>query len=229
MNQTDTEQEEENIPETAKTIDKNAKKEKKKRSKVSYAIEYAIYVALILLCIFWVPEHVLQRTVVKGESMENTLHTNESLLVEKVSYHFKQPSRYDIIVFYPYGKNGDEVPESMKDQLEIDTTASGDQEEDSELYVKHVFGIPGEKIQIIGNDIYVNDKKIDDPYAKNAMKDGDAGVASEPITLGEDEYFVLGDNREVSLDSRELGPIKEKNIAGHVVLRIWPLKKFGTP
>ena len=212
MNQTDTEQEEENIPETAKTIDKNAKKEKKKRSKVSYAIE-----------------HVLQRTVVKGESMENTLHTNESLLVEKVSYHFKQPSRYDIIVFYPYGKNGDEVPESMKDQLEIDTTASGDQEEDSELYVKRVFGLPGEKIQIIGNDIYVNDKKIDDPYAKNAMKDGDAGVASEPITLGEDEYFVLGDNREVSLDSRELGPIKEKNIAGHVVLRIWPLKKFGTP
>ena len=110
--------------------------------------------------------------------MENTLHTNESLLVEKVSYHFKQPSRYDIIVFYPYGKNGDEVPESMKDQLEIDTTASGDQEEDSELYVKRVFGLPGEKIQIIGNDIYVNDKKIDDPYAKNAMKDGDAGVAS---------------------------------------------------
>ena len=83
MNQTDTEQEEENIPETAKTIDKNAKKEKKKRSKVSYAIEYAIYVALILLCIFWVPEHVLQRTVVKGESMENTLHTNESLLWKK--------------------------------------------------------------------------------------------------------------------------------------------------
>ena len=184
MNQTDTEREEENIPETAKTIEKNAKKEKKKRSKVSYAIEYAIYVALILLCIFWVPE---------------------------------------------YGKNGDEVPESMKDQLEIDNTASGDQEEDSELYVKRVFGLPGEKIQIIGNDIYVNDKKIDDPYAKNVMKDEDAGVASEPITLGEDEYFVLGDNREVSLDSRELGPIKEKNIAGHVVLRIWPLKKFGTP
>lgn len=229
MNQTDTEREEENISETAETTEKNAKKEKKKRSKVSYAIEYAIYVALILLCIFWVPEHVLQRTVVKGESMENTLHTNESLLVEKVSYHFKQPSRYDIIVFYPYGKNGDEVPESMKDQLEIDNTASGDQEEDSELYVKRVFGLPGEKIQIIGNDIYVNDKKIDDPYAKNVMKDGDAGVASEPITLGEDEYFVLGDNREVSLDSRELGPIKGKNIAGHVVLRIWPLNKFGTP
>ena len=223
MNQEETELKNELHEET----NKEPATEKKKRSKLSFFVEFVIYIALTLLCVFWVPEHVIQRTVVKGESMENTLQNKDSLLVEKVSYHFKEPSRYDIIVFYPYGKSGTEVPESMKDIMEIEDDS--DTSEESELYVKRVFGLPGETIQIIGNDIYINGEKIEDEYAKNVMKDEDAGVASTPITLGEDEYFVLGDNRKVSLDSRELGPIKEKNIAGHVVLRIWPLKKFGTP
>ena len=73
------------------------KKEPKKRSAVSYIIEFAIYIALILLCIFWVPEHVVQRTVVSGESMENTLHNGESLLVNEIAY---EPSRYDICLLY---------------------------------------------------------------------------------------------------------------------------------
>lgn len=223
MNQEETELKNELHEET----NKEPATEKKKRSKLSFFVEFVIYIALILLCVFWVPEHVIQRTVVKGESMENTLQNKDSLLVEKVSYHFKEPSRYDIIVFYPYGKSGTEVPESMKDIMEIEDDS--DTSEESDLYVKRVFGLPGETIQIIGNDIYINGEKIEDEYAKNVMKDEDAGVASTPITLGEDEYFVLGDNRKVSLDSRELGPIKEKNIAGHVVLRIWPLNKIGTP
>lgn len=180
-------------------------KPKKKRSTISYVFEFVIYVALILICIFWVPEHVIQRTVVNGESMENTLYTGESRLVEKVSYHFHDPERYDIIVFYPKGK------------------------EEDEYYVKRIYGLPGETIQIIDDQIYVNNEVIEDEYAKNEMDD--PGIAQDPITLGEDEYFVLGDNRKVSLDSRDsdLGPIHKKNIAGHVILRIWPLNQFGIP
>lgn len=180
-------------------------KPEKKRSPVSYVIELAVYVALILICIFWVPEHVIQRTVVNGESMENTLYTGESLLVEKVSYHFHDPERYDIIVFYPKGKDEDEY------------------------YVKRIYGLPGETVQIIDNQIYINNEVIKDEYAKNEMDD--PGIAQDPVTLGDDEYFVLGDNRKVSLDSRDsdLGPIHKKNIAGHVVLRIWPLNQFGVP
>ena len=183
---------------------KAEEKKKKKRSPVSYDIEFAIYIILILGCVFWVPEHVIQRTVVNGESMENTLHTGESLLVEKVSYRFNDPQRYDIIVFYPEGRDVDEY------------------------YVKRIFGLPGETIQITGNDIYINGEKIEDGFAKNGMDD--PGIAAEPLTLADDEYFVLGDNRMVSLDSRDpdLGPIKAEDIAGHVILRIWPLKKFGT-
>ena len=183
---------------------KAEEKKKKKRSPVSYAIEFAIYIILILGCVFWVPEHVIQRTVVNGESMENTLHTGESLLVEKVSYRFNDPQRYDIIVFYPEGRDVDEY------------------------YVKRIFGLPGETIQVTGNAIYINGEKIEDGFAKNGMDD--PGIAAEPLTLADDEYFVLGDNRMVSLDSRDpdLGPIKAEDIAGHVILRIWPLKKFGT-
>lgn len=187
---------------TEVSTEEDVEKTKKKRSKISYIVEFVVYIALIFACIFWVPEHVIQRTVVSGESMENTLHSGESLLVNKVAY---EPSRYDIIVFYPYGRDEDEY------------------------YVKRIYGMPGETIQIKGNDIYINGSKIEDKYAKNAMDD--SGIAEEPYQLADDEYFVLGDNRQVSKDSRdsEVGPVKKENIAGHVVLRIWPLSKFGTP
>lgn len=187
------------------------KKEKKKRTTLSYIIEGVIYLVLIFVCVYVVPNYVIQRTVVKGESMENTLHDKESLLVDKISYRFRDPERYDIIVFYPRGR------------------------EVEEYYVKRIYGLPGETIQIKENDIYINGKKIDDPYAKDAMLS--AGLAEEPYTLAEDEYFVLGDHRSVSLDSRTTpemqadgpGPVKFENIAGKVVLRIWPLSKFGVP
>lgn len=187
------------------------KKEKKKRTTLSYIIEGVIYLILIFVCVYVVPNYVIQRTVVKGESMENTLHDKESLLVDKISYRFRDPERYDIIVFYPRGR------------------------EVEEYYVKRIYGLPGETIQIKENDIYINGKKIDDPYAKDAMLS--AGLAEEPYTLAEDEYFVLGDHRSVSLDSRTTpemqadgpGPVKFENIAGKVVLRIWPLSKFGVP
>ena len=95
--------------------------------------------------------------------------------------------------------------------------------------------MPGETIQIKENDIFINGEKIDDPYAKDGMTQ--LGIAEEPYTLGDDEYFVLGDHRSVSVDSRYLpsmmeegpGPVKFKNIAGKVILRIWPLSKFGKP
>ena len=190
---------------------KKDKKEKKKRTPLSYIIEGLIYLVLIFVCVYVVPNYVIQRTIVKGESMEDTLHDKESLLVDKISYRFHDPERYDIIVFYPRGRDVEEY------------------------YVKRIYGLPGETIQIKENDIYINGKKIDDPYAKDAMLS--AGLAEEPYTLAEDEYFVLGDHRSVSLDSRTTpemqpdgpGPVKFENIAGKVVLRIWPLSKFGVP
>ena len=209
--------------------EKEEKKEKKKRSKVSIAIEIGIYVALIFICVYIVPKYVMQRTAVSGESMEETLHDGESLLINKISYRFHDPERYDIVVFYPKGK-------------EVD---------DSEFYIKRVYGLPGETIQIKKNVIYINGQPIEDKYAKNPMDE--EGLAAKPYTLKDDEFFVLGDNREVSLDSRKIptkdmdkyadmytedelemmsedaapGPVKRSYIEGKAFLRIWPLGEFG--
>ncbi len=91
---------------------------------------------------------------------------------------------------------------------------------DDEL-IKRVYGLPGEKIAIQNSNIYINDKKIEDKYAYGNTNSYDA------ITLKEDEYFVLGDNRLVSLDSRTIGPVKKKNIKGTTDFIIYPFNRFG--
>lgn len=204
--------------ENANLIDdmkENRKAVKKKRSPISIVIELLIYAFIVFFCLYIFPTYIMERTVVSGESMEDTLHHNESLLVNKLSYRFGDPERYDIIVFRPKGQNVDEY------------------------YVKRIYGLPGETIYIDKNSIYVNGEKVDDPYAKDAMDDDliEIGTPDKPYTLKENEYYVLGDHRSVSMDSRYSpendedapGPVKRENIVGKVFIRIWPLNKFGTP
>lgn len=185
----------------------NVKKEaepKKKRKLLSIVMELLFYVVLVYVCAIIVPTHVIQRTIVDGPSMENTLYDGENVLVEKFLYKHKGLERFDVVVFYPYGR------------------------EHSDYYVKRVIGLPGETVQIIGNDIYINGELLEENYGKDEITN--PGIAKEPITLSDDEIFVLGDNREISLDSRyeEVGPVPLDYIGGKVVLRIYPLNKFGT-
>lgn len=196
-------------------IKENEKTEKKKRSILSIIMELLVYVFIIFFCLYIFPTYIMERTVVSGESMEDTLHDGESLLVNKLSYRIGNPERYDIIVFKPKGQEVDEY------------------------YVKRIYGLPGETVYIDNNSVYINGNKIEDPYAKDAMDDElvEIGTPEQPYTLKEDEYYVLGDHRSVSMDSRYSpdndedapGPVKKENIVGKVFIRIWPLNKFGTP
>jgi signal peptidase I, bacterial type len=175
----------------------------KKSSKKGIIFDLVFYAILIFVCIYILPNYVIQRTIVDGTSMENTLYNGDNLYVEKLSYRFNDLKRFDIIVFYPFGRE-------LKD-----------------YYVKRIIGMPGETVQIKGSDIYINGDILKEDYGKDPIID--AGRAAEPITLGKDEYFVLGDNRSVSRDSRseEVGNVKKVNIGGRAIFRIKPLSRFG--
>lgn len=143
-----------------------------------------------------------QRTVVDGHSMENTLFHQDNLIVDKISYRFKNPERFDIIVF-PHMLNGQE-----------------------KYYIKRIIGLPGEKVYIDDQGtIYINDKLLNENFGKEPIEV--AGIASSPIILKNDEYFVLGDNRNHSSDSRDIsvGLIDSEEIIGKAFFRMYPFSR----
>lgn len=164
-----------------------------------------LYLLIVLVATYLVIAFVGQRTEVDGASMETTLSDGDNLIVDKITYRFGDPQRFDIIVF-PF-------------QYQEDT-----------FYIKRIIGMPGETVQIDENgNIYIDGEVLDEAYGREIIKAENVGIASQPIELGEDEYFVLGDNRNNSTDSRTeiVGNIHRDDIIGRAWLRIWPLSEFG--
>ena len=165
-------------------------------------LSWVFYIAFVLVLTWVIITFVGQRTRVDGRSMMNTLHDGDNLIVEKLSYRFSDPKRFDIIVFPPTGKK--------------------------EYYIKRIIGLPGETVQIDENgNIYINGELLEENYGAETIQN--PGRAAKPITLGDDEYFVMGDNRNNSKDSRseEVGNVKRSQIIGRAWLRIWPFDQFG--
>jgi signal peptidase I, bacterial type len=157
-----------------------------------------ITVALILSLL--ITKYVAHHTSVEGSSMEPTLYNGDQLIVEKFSYYFHDPERYDVIVF-PFSENVS--------------------------YIKRIIGVPGDIIQIKNGVIYLNGEEMDEHYGKEELI-REPGLAEEEIVLNEDEYFVLGDNRNASVDSRkeEVGIIKRSQIQGKAWVRFYPFDQM---
>lgn len=162
----------------------------------------ALYIVLIIAFTWFVVTFVGQRTEVSGSSMETTLSDKDQLIVDKMTYRFRDPKRYDIVVF-PY------------------------QYQDNTYYIKRIIGLPGETVQILSGMVYIDGMRLDEHYGNEIMEN--PGIAEEPLTLGEDEYFVLGDNRNNSSDSRasDVGLIHRKDLIGRAWIRVWPLSQIG--
>ena len=165
-------------------------------------VGWIVSILLIVAVSYLIVTFVGQRTQVSGSSMETTLSVGDHLIVDKISYRFREPQRYEIVVFpYRYEKNT--------------------------YYIKRIIGLPGETVQIVDGYIYINGKQLDEHYGNEIIEE--AGMAAEPVTLGEDEYFVMGDNRNNSQDSRvsDVGAIHRDELMGRAWIRIWPLDQFG--
>lgn len=166
-------------------------------------LSYVIWLAAVVLLSYLLIHFVAQRTDVNGTSMVPTLENGDQLIADKLTYRFRDPERFDIIIF-PY------------------------QHAEKTYFIKRIIGLPGERVRIDENGtIYINGEVLEEDYGAEVIQY--AGLAAEEIQLGDDEYFVLGDNRNVSEDSRytDVGNIKRSDIIGRAFARIYPFSKFG--
>lgn len=171
--------------------------------KLREILSTSLYLLVVLALTFLVVTYVGQRTKVIGNSMEPMLSDGDNLIVDKITYRFEDPQRFDIIVFpFRYAEKT--------------------------YYIKRIIGMPGETVYIDEEGtIYIDGEVLAEHYGKEVITD--PGRAYEPITLGEDEYFVMGDNRNNSSDSRDpvVGNIHRDEFVGKAWMRIWPLEDMG--
>jgi len=157
-----------------------------------------LYFLLVFGMAFLLGHFVVGPVQVEGPSMNDTLRDQDRLLINKFTYRVKNLDRFDIVVFkYAYDTDTD--------------------------YIKRVIGLPGETVRIDRDgQIFIDGELLEEHFGKEVIDD--PGIAEDEITLGEDEYFVLGDNRNNSSDSRDpdVGVVSKKQIKGNAWVRLWP-------
>lgn len=165
-------------------------------------ITFLIMLAVVYLVCVGVVRYVGQKTLVDGSSMSPTLEDGDVLIVDKLSYRFREPERFDVVVFrYLYKENS--------------------------YYIKRIIGLPGETVQIKDGLIYIDGQLLEEDFGNAVMTN--PGRANQPITLGADEYFVLGDNRNISSDSRDpsVANVAMEQIVGRAFVCVSPWEHVG--
>ena len=167
--------------------------------KMRTLIRETLQVILLALVIFFAIHFMIQNFRIDGTSMEPNIHNGEYIIVNKTAYWFgHNPQRGDVIIF-----NAPDQPQNDR--------------------VKRVIGLPGDKVEVRGDGtVYVNGQQLEEPYLP-PHHSGTSGTWTVP----EDQYFVMGDNRSASLDSRAKGPVPRNKIIGKAWLIIWPLHDWG--
>ena len=179
-------------------------KKQKEKSGPSFFQELIKMAAIVVLIVVPIRLYIAQPFIVSGASMAPTFHTGDYLIVDQISYRFNNPDRGDIVIFkYPNNP--------------------------SKFFIKRVIGLPGEKIKIEKESIYIINEEHPDGFKYQLPTEAIDPPPTHTSTeekLGEKQYFVIGDNREHSLDSRKWGPLEEKYIVGKAFLRLFPFQQI---
>ena len=176
------------------------KRKKSKSSGVRSVLNTGLFILAVLILTLVLSKYVVCRVTVRNHSMEKTLLENDNVLIDMISYRFHDPKRFDIIVFRQKG-TGEEL-------------------------IKRVIGLPGETVQIVDGKFLIDDEELEDIEGLDAPEY--AGLAASPVKLSVGEYFVVGDNREESIDSRydNVGIVTSTRITGRMFLRVFPFSRI---
>lgn len=172
-----------------------------KKSKI---IKEILTYAVIILIVVLIRTFIITPVVVSGDSMKPNLNNGELLLIQKIGYNSESITRFDIVVIKSEGNNGK-----------------------NEEIIKRVIGLPSEHVSYKNNKLYVNGKVVTENYKYRDTKDFNLEEVCTCSIIPEGKYLVLGDNRPVSKDSRQIGLIDEEDIVGKAIVRIWPLTNIG--
>ena len=175
------------------------------RNFFSFVFELLKIVVISLVIIIPVRYFLIQPFYVKGASMEPNFYDHEYLIIDEITYRFNEPERGDIVVFrYPRNPQ--------------------------EYFIKRLIGLPGDSIAIKDGSVVITNETnpdgavLDEPYLAAGVKT--YGLSEEEVELGENEFYVLGDNRNSSKDSRSFGPVNRSYVTGRVLLRGWPIDRM---
>lgn len=186
---------------------RSAKQDKHKRPHPSKQenpwVELTQTVVTAVILAFGIRTFVAEARYIPSSSMEPTLEINDRLIIEKLSYHFREPIRGDVVVFNP--------TEALQAQ------------DFHDAFIKRIIGLPGETVQVKEGKVYVNGQEITEKYIAE-----DPNYDYGPVVVPEGEYLVLGDNRNNSYDSHYWGFVPEDKIIGKAFVRFWPFNRLGS-
>lgn len=180
-------------------------------------LPFLVLIALVLAVL--VKTVAFQAFFIPSESMFDTLQINDRVLVNKITYRLGEPQRGDVVVF-------DRTPDSEESLvgalLRNLAESVGVKTPEADL-IKRVVGLPGETVEVVDNTVMINGLPLAEPYLRDVARTS----AMDPLVISEDEYFVMGDNRARSLDSRSFGPISREEIIGKAFVIIWPTSRWS--
>lgn len=171
-------------------------------SRASVALEWVLIASLAIGVALLVRGYVVQTFFIPSPSMTPTLNVHDRLLVDKITLHTREIRRGDIIVF--------KRPEGFNDKTVKDL-------------IKRVIGVPGDVVEGHDGKVWVNAKALPEPY----LPKGRRTEKFDPVRVGVDNYFVMGDNRAQSYDSRFWGTVERESVIGRALVRVWPLARLG--
>jgi signal peptidase I len=186
-------------------------------------VELVMIVAVALGLALGIQAFLVKPFRIPSESMVPTLEIGQRVLVDRVSFRFGEPDRGDIVVFKPpAGQPGTCGVEHPSDQ----PCPRGTPERDDTNFIKRVVGVPGDRLKVLEGHVYIDGERQDEPFARIDPECGPCNLPRE-ITIPEDQYYMMGDNRGASADSRAWGPVRKEWIIGKAFMTYWPPGRIG--